>query len=207
MNLNKTEALEIITAANPQFFASVDDPVLEITTHSLLSAALALINAHKPLIKRGGLILQGGETEYAAPGDIFEIIGSDYGIEHLKNFTPLSPNYQKGIPSLNLDNGQNGLIIRLSNPVPGTTQQFVGTMVGYDYKANYKIDGDNTGDSNVPHTLQIIIEAASQVEVLRRRIMSQAFKTVGDGHKNKSAISPELAYDKSLKAFKNYLPA
>lgn len=203
MNLNKTEALEIITAANPQFIANVDDAVLDVTKNSLLSASLVLINSHKPLNKRGSLILKGKETRYSAPGDAHEIIGSDYGIAHLSNFMPSDRSYPKGIPSLYIACDDQGKHIRLSNEVPTNTQGFVGTLLGYDYKALYKIDGDSIADSNVPHTLQTVLEAASHVEVARRQITAGMFKTVGDGHKNKSVTTPQDAYDKLLDSFKN----
>lgn len=207
MILNKTEALEIITGANPQFFASVDDTILTVTKNSLLNAALVLINQHKPLVKRGALTLQGGETEYPAPGDAFEIIGSDYGIEHLKNFQPYHPSYPKGIPSLILEQTDSGTRIRLSNRVPGATQSFVGTLLGYDYKALYKIDNDNIDGSNVPHTMQTVLEAASHVDIARRQILIAMGKSVGDGHRNKALISANDAYNQLLAAFINLLPA
>jgi hypothetical protein len=201
VNLNKTEALEIITAANPHFFASVDDTVLNVTKNSVLAGALVLINTHKPLIKRGALTLKGGETRYAAPGDAIKIIGSDYGIHHLKHFQPGHASYPRGIPSAYLDHDDQGPHIRLSNAVPGSTQRFVGTLLGYDYQARYKIDSDDLNASNVPHTLQPVIEAASQVETARRHILAAQYKTVGDGHKNKGVISPEIAHGSLLKAF------
>lgn len=202
MNLTKAEALEIITAANPQYLASVDDSVLTVTTNSLLTAALALINQHKPLNKRGALTLQGGETEYPAPGDAVEIIGSDYGIEFLRNFTPMHPSYPKGIPSLYLIQGEAGAIIKLTNRVPGETQRFVGTLMGYDYKALYKIDDETPLGSNVPHTMQPVLEAASQVEAARRHINVAMHQKVGDGHRNKSVLNAQEAYNSLLAAFK-----
>lgn len=200
MNLNKTESTEIIFAANQHYFASVADNILDVTKNSLLMGALTLINQYGPLIKRGALVLQGGETRYPAPRDASEIIGSDYGMEHLKNFQPCDRSYPRGIPSLSLASDDNGQFIRLSNSVPGSTQQFVGTLLGYDYKARWIIDNDDVSGSNFPHTLQLALEAASQCEVMRREISTQAFKTVGDGHKNKAVISADNSYDKLLKA-------
>lgn len=169
------------------------DAKTEKSLNTLILNALAFLTQIKPLRAEQNVMLTAAKNRYDLPANTIGVLGHDWGKEHLRRFQPWQPQYPKFIPSVRLDETQDGPELVLT---PAPTANLINQLTTYmkvDLTIAWRIDTlPENGTVDEKFLPQVL--SACQMAAMKHIMVSKA----GDPMKIQSAknLNPAAVHDR-----------
>ena len=178
--------------------AKFDDPKLD----QQLDTAARELSRVKPTVKNASLDLVADQTDYPAPSDLLQPMGSRWGFTALRDYRPWENNYPKSLPRLTAERDESDTRVLILIPPPNAEQiSLHGSAYRYRYSIQHVI-ADLADDTTVPEDQQDLLLQRALIAALHslaaRQVTAVAnlggsYSAPRNGHP--AAIAEQLLHD------------